>query len=124
MLASQFHGGQDGQGEDGGCGGFGLGVIPVAQGLEGIVYNAEGRYDVLKHTGRYCFKAGDRWQLGLREIRKSSESFNLPIVPLNLNCLLVGPNLTRRLEPAGRISSTLSLYHIWIIFGNMLWGMP
>lgn len=59
VLASQLHGGQDGQGEDGGCGRFGLGVILVAQGLESSVYNAKGRYDTRKHSGHYFFRPRD-----------------------------------------------------------------
>jgi hypothetical protein len=63
VLAAEFHGGGharaylvDGQGEDGGCRCFGLGVILVAQGLESIVDHAKGRYDTRKHGGHYFFR--------------------------------------------------------------------
>jgi hypothetical protein len=45
VVPPEVHGGHDGEGEDGAGGGLGLRVIPVAHGLEQVVYNAEGRYD-------------------------------------------------------------------------------
>lgn len=62
---------EDGQGQDGAGGHLGLGVIPVAHDLEGIVYDAEGRYCLLQHGGHYSSltpepRARVRWQLGLR----------------------------------------------------------
>jgi hypothetical protein len=44
VLATELQSSKEGEGEDGGGGRFGLGVICVAQGLQGVVYNAKGRY--------------------------------------------------------------------------------
>jgi len=83
VLAAELHGGAafpsgkhlaDGQGEDDAGGHFGLGVSKVApkgltfvaHRLEGIVYDAKGRYDTQQHSGLYIFRPKDRWQLGLR----------------------------------------------------------
>jgi hypothetical protein len=65
VLAAQFHGGKDGQGEDDAGGDLGLGVIAVACCREGIVYNAKGRCDTGKHGGHYFFSSLGRWQLRL-----------------------------------------------------------
>lgn len=70
VLAAEPQGGQNSQGQNGAGGYLGLRVILVSHGLEGIVYNAEGRYSLLQHGGHYFFRvpeslARDRWQLGL-----------------------------------------------------------
>ena len=60
VRTAQFLGGQDGEGQDGGGWCLGLGIVFVAQGLEGIVYNAKGRYDARQHSGHYFFRPRDR----------------------------------------------------------------
>ena len=42
MLSSKSQGGQNPEGEDDAGGGLALGVVLVSEGLEQIVYNAEG----------------------------------------------------------------------------------
>jgi hypothetical protein len=55
VLATEFHGGEYGEGKDDAGGNLGLGVVLVAHRLEGIVYDAKGRYGVREHSGHYFF---------------------------------------------------------------------
>lgn len=47
VLAAKLQSGQDGQGQDGAGGHLSLGIVPMSHRLEGIVYNAKGRYSLL-----------------------------------------------------------------------------
>jgi hypothetical protein len=49
-----------GEGKDDAGGNLGLGVVLKAHRLEGIVYNAKGRYGARKHSGHYFSGTGGR----------------------------------------------------------------
>jgi hypothetical protein len=53
VLATEFHGGEYGEGKDDAGGNLGLGVVLVAHCLEGVVYDAKGRYGAREHSGLY-----------------------------------------------------------------------
>ncbi len=60
ILTRPFHGGEYRQGKDSGRGCFGLGVVLVAHCLEGVVYDAKGRYAFAYHSGHYFSGPGGR----------------------------------------------------------------
>jgi len=53
VLATEFHGGECGEGEDDAGGNLGLGVVLVAHCLEGVVCDAKGHYGARGHSGLY-----------------------------------------------------------------------